>query len=64
MTHTVLITGANRGLGLEMAKQYAKAHWNVHACCRNPDSATMLLELVQEFPDKINIHPLVVLNFM
>ena len=28
---TVLITGANRGLGLEFARQYAELGWNVIA---------------------------------
>ncbi len=30
----VLLTGANRGLGLEFARQYAEAGWRVHACAR------------------------------
>lgn len=32
---TVLITGANRGLGLEFAKQYAAGGWRVIACSRH-----------------------------
>lgn len=32
---TVLITGANRGLGLEFARQYAERGWDVIACCRS-----------------------------
>ncbi|MEE8499675.1 MAG: SDR family NAD(P)-dependent oxidoreductase, partial [Kiloniellales bacterium] len=36
---TVLITGANRGLGLEFTRQYAAEGWRVHACCRHPDKA-------------------------
>jgi NAD(P)-dependent dehydrogenase (short-subunit alcohol dehydrogenase family) len=28
--NTILITGANRGLGLEMTKQYAEAQWQVY----------------------------------
>ncbi len=36
---TVLITGANRGIGLEFARQYAAEGWNVHATARNPDQA-------------------------
>ena len=36
---TVLITGANRGLGLEFCRQYAEQGWHVIACARNPDDA-------------------------
>jgi len=43
--NTVVITGANRGLGLEFAKQYHSDGWKVIACCRNPDAATVLSEL-------------------
>jgi len=39
---TVLVTGANRGLGLEFAKQYYEEGWRVIACCRNPEGATEL----------------------
>lgn len=42
---TVLITGSNRGLGLEFARQYAAAGWRVVATCRRPDAATELGEL-------------------
>lgn len=42
---TVVITGANRGLGLEFARQYTADGWNVIACCRNPEAATTLSEL-------------------
>ncbi len=35
----ILITGANRGLGLELAKQYQAAGWEVIATCRQPDQA-------------------------
>jgi len=37
---TVLITGANRGLGFEFATQYAARGWRVLATCRKPTSAT------------------------
>ncbi|WP_428409812.1 SDR family oxidoreductase [Hyphococcus sp.] len=36
---TVLITGANRGIGLEFVKQYAGEGARVHACCRSPKKA-------------------------
>jgi NAD(P)-dependent dehydrogenase (short-subunit alcohol dehydrogenase family) len=39
---TVLITGANRGLGLELARQYAAAGWRVIGTARTPEKATQL----------------------
>ncbi len=39
---TVLITGTNRGIGLELARQYAADGWRVHACARNLAKATAL----------------------
>jgi NAD(P)-dependent dehydrogenase (short-subunit alcohol dehydrogenase family) len=45
---TVLITGSNRGLGLEFTQQYAAADWNVIATCRDPASATELQALAKE----------------
>lgn len=42
---TVLVTGANRGLGLEFARQYAADGAEVIACCRDPGSATALQAL-------------------
>ena len=42
---TVLITGANRGLGLEFAKQYAADGWSVIATCRNPIGVGELAEI-------------------
>jgi NAD(P)-dependent dehydrogenase (short-subunit alcohol dehydrogenase family) len=39
---TVLITGANRGLGLEFVRQYAAEGWRVIACCRKPKDAGAL----------------------
>lgn len=39
---TILITGANRGIGLESARQYAADGWQVVGCCRDPRGATDL----------------------
>lgn len=36
---TVLITGANRGIGLEFVRQYAADGWRVIAACRAPKKA-------------------------
>ncbi len=44
---TALITGANRGLGLEFTRQYLEDGWRVIACCRNPDQADDLKALAQ-----------------
>ena len=46
--HQVLITGANRGIGLEFCKQYAAHGWNVIACCRNPEAASELTKLANQ----------------
>ena len=42
---TVLITGANRGLGLEFCRQYAENGWEVIACCRRPSESGALKQL-------------------
>ncbi len=41
----VLITGANRGLGLEFARQYTADGWYVIGTARKPDTATELKAL-------------------
>lgn len=42
---TVLVTGANRGLGLEFTRQYAADGWRVHATCRDKSDAADLLSV-------------------
>ena len=39
---TVLVTGANRGLGLEFARQYREAGWHVIGTARDPGDADEL----------------------
>ena len=42
---TVLITGANRGIGLALSKEFLNHDWQVLACCRQPDQAEALISL-------------------
>jgi len=54
---TILITGCNRGLGLELVRQYADDGWRVFATCRHPSEARQLQSLAQDY-DSISIHRL------
>jgi NAD(P)-dependent dehydrogenase (short-subunit alcohol dehydrogenase family) len=47
---TVLITGSNRGIGLEFAKQYAEKGWKVIATARTPEKAGDLKQLAKVHP--------------
>jgi NAD(P)-dependent dehydrogenase (short-subunit alcohol dehydrogenase family) len=59
---SILITGANRGLGLEFCRQYSEQGWRVFACCRQPDSATELQTLAAQWAN-LTVHTLEVSNF-
>jgi NAD(P)-dependent dehydrogenase (short-subunit alcohol dehydrogenase family) len=59
---TVLVTGANRGIGLEFCRQYAEAGWKVLACCRRPEQASDLKGLAIRHPS-VSIHQLELGNF-
>jgi NAD(P)-dependent dehydrogenase (short-subunit alcohol dehydrogenase family) len=48
---TVLITGANRGIGFELVRQFAALDWRVIATTRNPDKATALKQLTEANPN-------------
>jgi NAD(P)-dependent dehydrogenase (short-subunit alcohol dehydrogenase family) len=48
---TVLITGANSGLGLELAKQYAAKGWSVIATHRRSEMPESLAAVVAEHPN-------------
>lgn len=48
---TILVTGANRGIGLELVRRYAAAGERVFACCREPDSAAALQALAKAHPN-------------
>jgi NAD(P)-dependent dehydrogenase (short-subunit alcohol dehydrogenase family) len=47
---TVLITGANSGLGLELARQYGKAGWTVIAVHRRDSTPQVLVDLSKQYP--------------
>lgn len=57
---SILITGANRGLGLEFTRQYLQQGWSVIACCRQPEQANELKLLAN---NKLHIYQLDVTNF-
>ena len=44
---TVLITGANRGIGLGLCKEFSRLGYEVIAACRNPESATALKDVTE-----------------
>jgi len=47
---TVLVTGANRGLGLEFVRQYLAQGWEVYACTRKPEAPEL------RATDQANLH--------
>ena len=57
---SVVITGANRGIGLELVSQYLADDWQVYACCRRPELATQLAGLALN--STLSIHQLDVGN--
>lgn len=56
---SVLVTGANRGLGLEFAKQYAAGGYRVFATARDPSGAKELAALAKAHPS-LSVHKLAV----
>ena len=55
---TVLITGANRGIGLAIVDKFIKNECNIIACSRKRDEISIneLNKLSKEFPNKIKIY--------
>lgn len=54
---SILITGANRGLGLEFAKQYAAAAYRVFATARDPERARELGAIAKAHSN-VSVHAL------
>ncbi len=50
---TILITGANRGIGFEFSRQFAERGWRVIATTRNPADAGELRALAAEHPGMV-----------
>jgi NAD(P)-dependent dehydrogenase (short-subunit alcohol dehydrogenase family) len=55
MMKTTLITGANRGLGLEFSRQFAAEGWRVLACSRHPEKSDELNRLASQYPGLIQV---------
>ena len=55
MPHTVLVTGANRGLGLEFTRQLLARGDAVIATCRQPAQATALQALDAAHPGQLRV---------
>lgn len=55
---SVLITGANRGLGLGLLNLYANEGWRVFACTRDPAKAKNLTDLAAKSGGKVTVHKL------
>jgi NAD(P)-dependent dehydrogenase (short-subunit alcohol dehydrogenase family) len=56
--NSTLITGANRGIGLEFCRQYAADGWRVLACSRYPEKSDELNKLAAQHPEQVKIHAL------
>jgi NAD(P)-dependent dehydrogenase (short-subunit alcohol dehydrogenase family) len=52
----ILITGANRGIGLEMVQYSMEQGWRVFACCRNPNNADNLFDVAKQSNGQISVH--------
>ena len=51
----VVITGANRGIGLALTRQYAEAGDNVLALCRSPEKAEALQKLAAQSGGRVKV---------
>jgi len=52
----ILITGTNRGIGLEMVRQLAqRADTHIFAACRKPNEADDLNAIAAQYPDRVTV---------
>jgi NAD(P)-dependent dehydrogenase (short-subunit alcohol dehydrogenase family) len=58
MSRHVLVTGANRGIGLECVQQLLARGDRVVAACRHPGKATALNTLSGQYPGRLHLLPL------
>jgi NAD(P)-dependent dehydrogenase (short-subunit alcohol dehydrogenase family) len=58
MARHALVTGANRGIGLEFVRQLLARGDRVVAACRQPGKATALNTLTGEYPGRLRVLPL------
>lgn len=58
MAGNVLVTGANRGIGLEFTRQYLDDGWQVFAACRQPEKARALNALAESAGGRLTVQPL------
>ena len=59
-SHRALVTGANRGLGLEFVRQLLARGGRVVASCRKPSEAAALQALAGEHPGRLHVLALAV----
>lgn len=52
----VLITGASRGIGLEMVRYSMEQGWTVLACCRHPHQAENLFSLAKLSNGRVSVY--------
>ena len=59
---TILVTGTNKGIGLEIVRQYLYEGFKVIATCRNLSKQDNLNELLNSFPDMISVYQMDLLD--
>ena len=59
---TILVTGTNKGIGLEIVRQYLKEGFKVIATCRNLNKLDNLNKLLNSFPGMISVYQMELLD--